>query len=302
MKGLDDLFLFQQVVEHGGLSAAARALGLPKSTLARRLKALEVQLRSPLFHRSPRRFVLTNFGRECYQQAIRVSREAEKIFQMADRMADTPSGSLHVAWPPMLGELALERIALDFMAAAPNVTLHIEESNEILDPRSIAADFVIHASRVSLANADVVARKILSDPFMLVAAPHLLATHGQPLDVHDLQALPGVGFGNKASSWRWSLRRGTERVAIPFKPRITTTQLSALLSAARRGLGVAEVPSALCADDIAAGTLLRVLPEWHSTPVDIYAIYPSGRTLTRAARSFLETIERRLPMLAPGGR
>ncbi|MGE4338971.1 MAG: LysR family transcriptional regulator [Pigmentiphaga sp.] len=302
MKGVDDLFLFQQVVEHGGLSAAARALGLPKSTLARRLKALEAQLRSPLFHRSPRRFVLTNFGRECYQQTVRVSREAEKIFQMADRMAETPSGSLHVAWPPMLGQLALERIALDFLAAAPNVTLHIEESNEILDPRSIAADVVIHASRVSLASADVVARKIFSDPFMLVAAPELLAAQGSPAEVYDLQALPGIGFGNKAASWRWALQRGTERVAIPFKPRITTTQLSALLSAARRGLGVAEAPSALCADDISAGTLVEVLPDWRSTPVNIYAIYPSGRTLTRAARSFLETIERRLPVVAPGER
>ncbi len=297
MEGLDNLLLFRHVVEHGGISAAARALGQPKSSVARHIQALEQQLRTPLFHRGGRSLVLTGFGRECYQQSLRVVREAEKVFDMADRMAASPSGSLRVAWPPMLGQLAFESLAMEYLAAAPDVTLHLEETNDILDPRSIAADFVLHASFQPLSNVDAVARRVLKSPFVLVAAPAVIEAHGRPLQVDQLQQFPGIGFGNKSTSWRWQLRRGRERASVPFSPRMTTTQLSALMAGASAGLGVAAVPAALCGEHFREGSLIALLPDWHPPPVEVYAIYPAGKTLSRAAREFMALIERRLPQM-----
>lgn len=291
MDGLDDLFVFQQIVEHGGLTAAARALGRPKSTLTRRLQMLEKRLGNPLFHRGSRRLSLTAFGRACYQQSMRVSREAEKMFRMAERMSAAPRGALHVAWPAVLGQLVLESIAMDYLSSNPAVTLHVTESNAILNPHSIGADFVLHASFTPLSNLDVVARKIYSAPYLLVAHPVLFEDFALPTIPQDLELLPGLGFGPKALHWRWHLQNDAGRIEVPFKARVTTPELSVLVSATQRGLGVAALPRALCQADLSAQRLHHVLPGWHPRSVHVYALYANGRTLTRAAREFLAQIE-----------
>lgn len=295
MKGLDDLYLFHQVVECGGIAAAARAQGLPKSTLARRIAMLEDRLGTPLFHRGPRRLVLTNFGRECHAQCVKLAQEAERIFAMAERVSEALCGSLHVVCPPQLGQLVLEAIAMDFLADAPGVRLHLEETNTILDPRRISADFVFHASFEPLSNVDVVARRVLHSPYALVAASAYV--EGRPPVKHpqDLRAWDGIGLGSKGHAWSWRLSRGRERVVVPFTPRVSTSELSAALAAVRRGLGLAALPLPLCEADLRAGRLLHVLPQWAPSPVNVYALYPSGRTLTMAARQFLSLVERELP-------
>lgn len=296
MQGLDEFYAFKTVVDCGGISAASRHLGLPKSTLARRLGDLERRLGMALFHRGPRSLVLTSFGRECYNQCSRVVWEAEKVFEIADRARQTPSGSLHVICPPLLGTLVIEQLAVEYMQAAPRVRLHLEETAWILDPRLATADLVIVATFDPLPDLDVIARRIVSCPYKLVAHPRILEKR-KPRVPQELTEIEGIGFGPKATAWIWRLRKGKENVSVPFDPRFSTTQLSALIQAARLGIGIASLPSAVCEEDMASGQLVTVLDEWTPPAAEIYAVYPSRRALSMAAEHFLELIEKRLPML-----
>ncbi|BCH22684.1 LysR family transcriptional regulator [Mesorhizobium sp. L-8-10] len=297
MKGLDELYTFKMVVDCGGISPASRRLNLPKSTLARRLNDLEKRLGVPLFHRGPRQFVLTSFGRECYGQCSRVVRETDRVFEMADRVARMPAGFLHVVCPPLLGTLIVEQLAAEFVDAAPKVRLHLEETAWLLDPRLVSADLVIHAAFEPLPDLDVIARRVASTPYVLVAHPSVLAGRNAPAEPDDLAEFDCIGFGPKSTAWGWRLRKGKETSRVEFEPRFSTTQLTALMTAVGRGIGIASVPITLCEQDIRSGELVHVLSEWNPSPADIYAVYPSRRALTVAAEQFLRLIEDRLPRL-----
>jgi DNA-binding transcriptional LysR family regulator len=297
MKGLDELYAFKMVVDSGGISAASRRLDLPKSTLARRLNDLEKRLGVPLFHRGPRQFVLTNFGRECYAQCSRIVRETDKVFEMADRAAQTPSGFLHVICPPLLGSLIIEQLAAEFAEAAPRVRLHLEETAWLLDPRLVSADLLIHGAFEPLPDLDVIARRVVTSQYMLVAHPRILEGRSAPRHPQELAEFDCIGFGPKSAYWAWRLRRGKETCLVDFEPRFSTAQLTAVITAARQGIGIASVPSAMCREDICTGQLVPVLSDWHPPAANIYAVYPSRRALTMAAERFLKLIEVRLPQL-----
>lgn len=295
MKTYDELRAFKAVVERNGISAAARALNLPKSTLARRINDLEERLGVPLFHRDTRSFVLTSFGRDCYVQCVRAVRETETLFEMADRAGAAPVGSLHVICPPLLGAILIERLVSEFAASAPRVQLHLEETAAIIDPRQATADLVIYAAFEPLPDMDVVARRIMLSPYTLAASPALIERMGPIETPEDLLKADSLGLGPKTRKWAWHVNCGDESRTVAFEPRFTTTHLSALIAATRQGIGVASLPLVVCKDDFASGRLVRILEEWHPAPVSIYAIFPNRRSLSTAASHFLDMIIRQVP-------
>jgi len=291
MQNLDDIHLFRLVNEHGSFSAAGRKLNIAKSTLARRVRALEERLGGPLFHRTGRRFVLTNFGAECLAQCDRIAEETEQLFRLADRARNTPSGFLHIVCPPLLGEQILDQLASQFAARSPEVVLHIDTSTEMLDPRHVTADLIIYPSFDALPDTDIVARKIVEVPYLLVGSPSLFKDGGMPATPDELTGHPCLGLGNKTARWSWKLKRGSQIRRVPFKPRLSSSHLATLLHAALFGLGIVALPLPSCQDDLAAGRLVTVLDDWQPPPVQLYALYPSSRTLSKAARLFLKMVE-----------
>ncbi|NYT67769.1 LysR family transcriptional regulator [Pusillimonas noertemannii] len=291
MQNLDDIHLFRLVNEHGSFSAAGRKLNIAKSTLARRVRALEERLGGPLFHRTGRRFVLTNFGADCLAQCERIIQETEQLFLLADRARNAPSGFLHIVCPPMLGEEVLDQLASQFAAQSPEVVLHIDTSTETLDPRHVTADLIIYPTFDVLPDTDIVARKLVEVPYLLVASPSLFKAGRMPATPDELARLPCLGLGNKTARWSWKLKRGGQIRRIPFKPRLSSSQLATLRHAALSGLGVAALPLPACRADLESGRLVRVLEGWQPPPVQLYALYPSSRALTKAARLFLKMIE-----------
>lgn len=288
MQGLNDMYLFSHVVDLGGLSAAARALRIPKSTVARRISALETLLGAPLFHRTPKGLVLTTFGHQCHQKCTRLAAQADEVFALAERQSDRPSGFLHVVYPPFLGGTLIEDVASEFARREPGVQLHLEASTALLDPRKISADLVFYFAFDGLPELDVVALKLQDNPLILTASPERLEESGTPRTPQDLGRLPAIGFGSKATSWAWILRKGEEVYRHQFTPTLSTQNLSAAVSAARHGLGVAALPYNIARTDIEQGRLRRVLPDWQPRSTIFFAIYPSRRALTNAARQFLD--------------
>ena len=296
MHGLDDMYVFKCVMDCGGVSAAGRRLSIPKSTIARRIADLEKRLGVQLFHRGSRKFTPTNFGTECYESCAKMALEADKILAMADRSRQKPAGLLHVICPPVLGSKWVEALAAEFAAAAPDVRLHLEEAIGVFDPRAAQADLIVYPSFGPLHDAAIVARKIFTSPYVLVANPEIFKRRTMLREPQSLKTMKCLGLGSRGADWTWVLRRGRDVVKFCFEPSFSTTSLSALLEAARRGLGVASLPAVLCEDDLSTGRLVRVLEDWNPQPVSVFAIYPSNRALTVAARQFLDLLVESLPV------
>lgn len=288
------MYLFKSVVDCGGLSSAARTLSVPKSTIARRIAELEKRLGLQLYHRNSRTFLLTNFGAECYETCARLAAEADKILAMAERLRKKPVGSLHVVCPPLIGSLLIEDIAAKFAVAEPDVRLHLEETSGVYDPRTAGADLVIYPAFKPLPDSTLVARKIFTSPYVLVAPPDFLHFHPAITDPQALATVNCLGLGGRNSEWLWVLRRGRETVKFRFEPIFTTTMPNALLQAVRLGLGVASLPTLLCKDDLASGRLIRILEAWEPQAVSFFAIYPGNQAMTAATRKFLDLVLERL--------
>ncbi|WP_038907246.1 LysR substrate-binding domain-containing protein [Dickeya oryzae] len=302
MDSLDDLYLFKQVVDFNGISSASRQLGIAKSTLSRRINALESRLGVRLFHHGPRQFQLTTFGQFCYEKCVVLAHQAEQIHIMAEQSREHPVGRLHVICPPMIGSRLIEAIATEFACMAPDVHLHLEETTGRYDPRSAQADVVIYPSFKPLADSTLVARRIFTSSYMLVACPELLAD--KPVVDHP-QALASVnclGLGERSGDWVWELRNEQQVFQFRFKPVFTSTQPTALLQAALHGLGVASLPTLLCQDDLQKGNLTQVLTSWRPKSVTFFAIHPGSKAMTAATRAFLDLLVTRTRHLDDDGR
>ncbi|WP_025102100.1 LysR substrate-binding domain-containing protein [Burkholderia sp. A1] len=288
MRNIDDMYLFKTVAERRSLNAASRDLCMPKSTLSRRLASLEESLGLPLFNKTGRELQLTNFGSECLDHCRKIAQEADAIFFLAEKYKTVPDGFLHIIFPPLLGEQVIEDIALGFTLDHPGIRIHIDTGITIFDPRSESADMIIYVAFEDLPDLNVVARKIVAAPYALVAAPGLFGSAAPPATPDALSDWPCLALGQKQPQASWALLRDGESLDLDFTPRLSTTHLPTLRRAALKGLGIAALPALACVDDLAAGRLLRVLPDWRTAPGIIHAIYPSGKSLTTAGRKALE--------------
>lgn len=288
MGNIDDMYLFKTVAESGSFNAASRHLCVPKSTLARRLAALEENLGLALFNRTGRELQLTNFGQECLDHCRNIAREADEVFFLAETHKTVPDGFLHIIFPPLLGEQVAEDIALAFTLNNPGIRIHVDTGITILDPRAESADLIIYVAFDQLPDLNVIARKISEAPYALVANPDLFDSTSPPASPMELRSFPCLALGQKQPRANWQMQDSTSSLNLEFTPRLSTTHLPTLRRAALKGLGIAALPALACVDDISAGRLIRVLPNWTTASGVIYAIYPSGKSLTTAARTVLE--------------
>ncbi len=293
MKGLDDLYAFKTVVDCGGFSQAARRYGLPKATLARRVADLEKQLGSALLHRGNRSFSLTEFGKLCLARADAIAQEADALQVLADEHRHSPAGRLKIVCPPLFSRFLIEHLAVEFAADLRGVHVCLEQNVGQLTPRNLDADLVLHPCFGELPDSALISRRILSSRYVLAAHPDVpgLSDIAEP---EDLVHLPCLSLSGMQTDGRWPLRKGERQHEHRFSPRFSTNVPSGLMQAAQSGLGVAALPYALCRADIEAGRLRHVLPDWSHQSITLYAIHSSNKTLSRAARSFIDFVMARL--------
>jgi DNA-binding transcriptional LysR family regulator len=245
---------------------------------------------------------LTTFGHECLDHCRKIAKEADEIFFLAEKHKTIPDGFLHIIFPPLLGEQVAEDVALPFTLDNPGIRIHIDADTTVLDPRTDSADIFIYVAFDQLPDLNIVARQIAEAPYARVANPELFGSSPLPATPMDLRDWPCLAFGQKQPRASWQLQDGTRSLYLEFTPRLSTTHLPTLHRAALRGLGIAALPALACIDDISAGRLIRVLPHYMTAPGIIHAIYPSGKSLTTAARKalklFVEQIKRHVESFA----
>ena len=291
---LNDLTLFAQAVESGGFAPAARRFSVPKSTLSKRVAALETSLGVRLIERSSRSFRLTDIGHDFYQHARAALVEVESAQQVVQSRLAEPSGTVRLtaAVPVVQFQLAPHLPAL--ARTWPRLQLQLHASDRFVDLVQEGYDIALRSHFAPLPDSGLVQRTLMVEPVMLVAAPAYLREHGVPRQPADLAAHHGLLTGADATRWTLSQGKGGKVQTVEPQPRLVANESVALLHAATAGLGIVCLPETICQHHLARGELVRVLPRWTAGRVTTTALVPHRRSLLPSVRAVLDFLAERL--------
>lgn len=291
MQDLNDLQLFARVVEYGGFAAAGRALGIPKSKLSRRVALLEERLGVRLIHRSSRRFAVTEIGRIYHGHCLAMLAEAEAAQEAIERTRSEPQGTVRLSCPVLLAQTLVAPVVARFMAAHPRVRLEMEVVNRRVDVIEEGFDLALRVRQPPLEESELILKVLGDSVSALVTSPRLIERTGAPLQPEDLARFDTLDQTQRGGEHVWMLTGpdGAER-RVAHRPRLITDDMATLRQAALDGVGVARLPLLLVGDDLAAGALVALLPEWSSPAGLIHAVFPSRRGLVPAVRGFIDSL------------
>jgi DNA-binding transcriptional LysR family regulator len=297
---LDDLDVFVRVIEAESMSAAARALGVPKSTVSRAVSRLEDALRVRLLQRTSRALAATDAGRALFAEAQPHVLALRGATDVVSALVETPRGSLKVTAPNDLATMFLADVFTRFVQRYPDVSLEV-----VLTPRTVdivAEGFDVAIRAGTLRDSSLVARKVADAESALYAAPSYLARRGTPRTPAELSAHDCVLFRPHRGRARWTLEprpgeRG-EKVTVEVGGHLGADDFGFVQAAVLAGAGVALMPVFLGQDQVKQGRLVRLFPNLASRIGAMYLVHASGRHVPRKIvvfRDFLVEAFRGLP-------
>ena len=281
MPSTDRLNEFAEVVAAGSISGAARALGLPRATLSRRLSALEAELSVRLLHRGTRRLVLTPAGEELYRRARRIVADADEAWAAVRRLDDIPRGLLRVT----VSGVRLPKLFTEFLRDYPEVQLEVRATTRHVDLVAEGVDVAVRFGEVK--DPNLIVRRLLMDRLIVVGSPTYLELRGRPRHAAELaQHDCIVGFaGEWAPTRTWPLRAGgTVRVG----GRLAGNDIGLMRAAARDDLGLALLASGLIASDLEAGRLVAVLEDTVGADTPVSIVYADREYIEPKVRVFVD--------------
>lgn len=289
MQDFNDLYYFAKVVEHGGFAPAGRALDMPKSKLSRRIAQLEKRLGVRLLQRSTRHFSVTEIGQAYYRHCQAMLVEAESAEEVIARNRAEPQGVVHLSCPTALLHFWVGPMLARFMVRYPLVQLQVLSTNRQVDLIQEGIDIALRIRFPPLEPSDLVMRTLGQSTQCLVASPELMAALPGPWAPADLAQLPSLHWGSPQRDYAWQLEGPDGASAlIQHNPRLVTDDLTALRQAAVAGVGVVHLPSVVAREDLRAGRLLDLLPQWRPRTGLVHAVFPSRRGLLPSVRKLLD--------------
>ena len=287
----NDLVVFAQIVDSGSFTRAAEQLGLPKSTVSRRITQLEERLGERLLLRTTRKLALTDFGRGMLVHAQQMVSELDAATALAAHRQARPSGRLRLSMPADFASTVLHDVLARYASRYPEVALDIDLSPRRVDLIGENFDLALRFGDMP-DDASLAARSIGHFPQALFASPDYLIRRGHPrtpesLDAHDSLHL----VGRDGAPRSWTLSDGVRSVQVqPSRVRVTANSPSLLIALACAGSGVTLVPSHYAATEVHAGRLARVLPGWSAPGSKGWAVFPGRRLMPARTRAFLDLL------------
>jgi DNA-binding transcriptional LysR family regulator len=297
MLGLNDLYYFVQAVEKKGISAAARALDLPKSTVSRRILALEAALGVRLIQRTTRRFAVTDIGQEFYEHAVATLVQAEGAENVVRQRVAEPRGTIRFSCPVALAQLGLAELIPRFMTLHPRIRIVQNATNRLVDPVQDGFDVCLRAHSTLLPASTLIQRHLVDIPWHLFAGPAYLARKGTPTCPEDLAAHEGVGLRQSEETHVWSLTHEEhpgKKATVAYTPCLQSDDMGTLKVAARTH-GIVALPGYVGRREVESGFLVRVLPQWHAGIATVSMLMPSRRGLLPSVRVFTDFLSTHVP-------
>jgi DNA-binding transcriptional LysR family regulator len=283
MLDLDDIRTFVAVADAGGLTPAARRLGVSKSIVSRRLVRLEGELGVQLLARTTRGAALTEAGATFRSHAARVTAEIEEAREAIAPTGDV-QGLLRVTAPLGLGQTLMAQIIADLAVRHPRLHVHASFSDRVVDLVGEGFDAGVRAGY--LADSSMVARRVAAIRGKLVASPAYLSRHGTPRTPQDLGAHECLMQGTEA----WRLLDRGKLVVVHPQGRFKADNAEALALAAVAGLGIAALPDLIADPYVASGALAPILCEYPPPEAGLYVVRPPSDYVPRKVRVLIDML------------
>jgi DNA-binding transcriptional LysR family regulator len=288
MDRIDSVAAFVEVADRRSFAAAARALRRSPAAVTRMVAELEARLGVRLLNRTTRAVSVTEAGQRFLAGARRVLTDLDEIERAASGEGKAPRGELRVTAPILFGRLHVLPIVSDFLGRFPDVSVALTLIDRPVDLVEEGLDVAVRIG--VLTESSAVASRVGGVRRVVVAAPAYLAGRRSPQRPADLRALDVIAFSGMFGTERWTFRGKDESI----KPRLVVTTAEAAVDAARGGGGITRVLSYQVADDIARGSLVRLLRSYEGDELPVHLLHPGGRHPPPKLRAFLDFATPRL--------
>lgn len=288
MELLNDMALFVEVVKAKGFRRATEVTGVPNSTLSRRIINLEKAVGLRLLHRTTRKVELTEAGQIYYERCRWIVDEARLAHEQLGEMLAQPSGVLRASLPVDFATIFLTPLIVEFANLYPGISFEFDLTPRKVDLISEPFDIAIRIGEPE--NSTLIARRLASMTGQLYASPRYLERSGEPQDPDDLMHHDCIGFPKDGI---WTLHKGTETRQVQVGGRFVLNNVGMIRRLALLDMGVILMPKEVVAEDIAAGRLCPILPEWLGTAISVYALTET-RLLPAKTQKFIEFLRERL--------
>ncbi|MFC4728414.1 LysR family transcriptional regulator [Coralloluteibacterium thermophilus] len=287
-RDLNDTLIFVKVVEQGSFIAAARALGLPKTTVSRKVQELETRLGAQLLHRTTRRLGLTEAGAVYHEHCQRIALELDEAESAVAQLQAGPRGWLRFTAPYSIGISWITPLLGEFHAEHPELRVEMILGNDSLDLITDEIDVALRLGE--LPDSSLVARKLATLRTQVFASPHYIERHGEPLHPDDLLQHRTMALAKNRHNGRfaWTLSDGTETRDFPIQPIMVTNDPAGLKGALLCGEGLVLGTDISARPLVEQGLVQRVLAGWVGPTYDLSVVFPRGRTLSPKVRAFVD--------------
>jgi DNA-binding transcriptional LysR family regulator len=287
---------FAAVAETGSFTAAARRLGVPKSTASRRVSRLEEVLGVRLLQRTTRQLSLTEAGSTYVELAGRALSSLEEAGLALQETTDRPRGHLRITAPQDVGLAYMTQVVAEFARRYPEVTVEMVLTDRALDLVGEKIDLAIRATAVR-PDSSLVARRIGDDHLRFFASPAYLRRRSAPAGLEDLTDHDCVGMRAVRGRLVWRLVGPDGPCEVRVRAAISANDFSCVKAITVAGGGVAILPSSLCQREVRGGKLRAVLDGYRVESSVLYVVYPGARLVPAAVRAFRDlAIERLTPI------
>lgn len=285
--------LFVRVVDLGSFSKAAAEMGVGQPSATKLVAQLEKQLGSRLLHRSTRGVSPTEIGRLYYAKCKLITHHVEEAETVAALLQSQVQGGLRISTSVAFGRRVLVPLVMRFMRENPRLQIELVFEDRYVNLVEQGIDVAIRMGR--LADSTLGARYLGLNPWVLVASGDYLVQRGTPAEPADLACHDALIYSTAQGDARWHLGNGSgAALTVPVAGPLRSNNLSALLAAARGGMGIAALPTYVAHGSLEGGAVVPVLPGWTLPPQEIHAVYPSPRMVPAKVVSFIEWLQQQM--------
>jgi len=278
--------LFVRVIEYKSFTEASNRLGIPISTVSRKVSELEKRLGIRLIERSTRKLRLTEIGQEYFQYCRRGLEEFEAGAFMINNMQSEVAGTLRISIPPNITDVLVAPIICEYQNTYPKTTINVLVTERYVDLIEDGVDIALRVGE--LQDSTMVARRLIKYRHLLVASPQYVKKMGEPQIPDELTEHRLLTFRGWREQTTWEFFKKQESRKILIESHLSINEMAGLQYTAENHQGIANLPAIICKRALKQGKLIEVMKEWQFAPTILSAIYPSNRNTSRLVKLFMD--------------
>jgi DNA-binding transcriptional LysR family regulator len=289
MDQLSAMRAFIRVVETGNFTRAADTLAMPKATVTNLIQGLEAHLHTKLLNRTTRRVMVTTDGALYYERAAQIVSELEELDGSLTNSQGLPSGRLRVEMAGAFADWIVVPALCDFYQKYPDIRIDLGVGDRTVDYLAENVDCALRAG--TPADQSLIARRVSEVELITCASPLYIEKYGIPNRPEDLENDHYSVSYFRAQTNRtlpFEFRKDNEELEINPRYLVSVNDSRTFVTAATRGLGIAQLPRFMIRNELESGELIQVLPEWNREPLGLYIVYPPNRHLSNKVRVFVD--------------